>query len=46
MKPYIVTVYQGRKRIRWPAIANSWYNCWLTAINEYGMRCVISVRPA
>jgi hypothetical protein len=46
MKPYIVTVYQAGKRTRYPAIAASWYDCWLTAVNEFGMRIVVSVRPA
>lgn len=45
-RPYIVTVYEGRKRIRWPAIARSWYDAWLTAVNQFGIKCVISVRPA
>ena len=45
MRQYIGTVYQGRRRIRWPAIAESWYACWQTAINEYGLRCVVSIRP-
>ena len=46
MRPYIVTVYQAGKRTRYPAIAASWYDCWLTAVNEFGMRIVVSVRPA
>ena len=40
MKPYIVTVYQAGKRTRYPAIAASWYDCWLTAVNEFGRRLI------
>lgn len=47
MTPYIVKVVDreaGTKHSH-VALANSWHEAWLIAIDTYGLRCVVSVRP-
>lgn len=47
MKPYTVTVIDRRhKRTRYVAIARCWYDAWLAAANEYGLACLVMVKPA
>ena len=45
-RPYIVTLYEDRKHFRTVRMANSWWECWTNAINEFGKAVVSGVRPA
>jgi hypothetical protein len=45
MRPYRVTVVKHGRRWRFNAIAKSWYQCWLTAVDEFGIAAVITVKP-
>lgn len=46
MKQYIVKVTVGGKRYQFAAIARSWLECWTTAVDEFGIRARVLVRPA
>lgn len=47
MSAYIVTVIdRHRKRHRYPVIARCWYDALKTAANEYGIACLVMVKPA
>lgn len=46
MNSYIVTVIdRNHKRHRFNALARCWYDAWLTAANEYGLACLVMVKP-
>ena len=45
MRQFSVTVKTHQTRARYHAIAKSWYECWLTAVEEFGIECVVSIRP-
>ena len=48
MKTFIITVVDRltRKRHRYVSIAKNWHEALTVAFNEYGINCVVSVRPA
>jgi hypothetical protein len=46
MNTYTVTVIdRQRRRHRFTAIARCWFDAWRTAANEYGIACLVTVKP-
>ena len=45
MRPYKVTVVKHGKRHSYNAIAESWYEAWVAAAEEFGIAALVTVRP-
>ncbi len=46
LHPYTVTIRSPQGRTRYNAIAVTWFQCFMEASAEFGVRAVICVRPA
>lgn len=46
LHPYTVTICSPQGRSRYNAIAVTWFDCFMQASAEFGVRAVISVKPA
>jgi hypothetical protein len=46
MHAYIVTIRSPQGRTRYNAIAVTWFDCFMQASAEFGVRAVICVKPA
>lgn len=41
----VVVIDRNHKRHRFVALARCWYDAWKNAANEYGIACLIMVKP-